>query len=49
VEARLGVTLLQRTTRRLATTDVGQALALSTREALAAIDAAENEARGADR
>lgn len=49
LEARLGVTLLQRTTRRLATTDVGQALALSAREALAAIDDAENAARGADR
>ena len=49
LEARLGVTLLQRTTRRLTTTDVGQALALSAREALAAIDDAENAARGADR
>jgi DNA-binding transcriptional LysR family regulator len=49
LEARLGVTLLQRTTRRLAATDVGQALALSAREALAAIDDAENAARGADR
>jgi DNA-binding transcriptional LysR family regulator len=49
LEARLGVTLLQRTTRRLTTTDVGQALALSAREGLAAIDDAENEARGADR
>src|ERR1700689_4843679 len=41
LEARLGVTLLQRTTRRLTTTDLGQALA--------AIDDAENAARGADR
>jgi DNA-binding transcriptional LysR family regulator len=49
LEARLGVTLLQRTTRRIATTDVGLALARSAREALAAIDEAENEARGADR
>src|ERR1700722_15819163 len=49
LEARLGVTLLQRTTRRLTTTDVGHALALSAREALAAIDDAENAARGADR
>ena len=49
LEARLGVTLLQRTTRRLTTTDVGQALAMSAREALAAIEEAENEARGADR
>ena len=49
LEARLGVTLLQRTTRRLTTTDVGRALALSAREALAAIDDAENAARGADR
>lgn len=49
LEARLGVTLLQRTTRRLTTTEVGQALAARAREALAAIDDAENEARGADR
>jgi DNA-binding transcriptional LysR family regulator len=49
LEARLGVTLLHRTTRRLTTTDVGLALAVSAREALAAIDEAENEARGADR
>ena len=49
LEARLGVTLLQRTTRRLATTDVGQALAQSAAEALAAIDEAENAARGAHR
>lgn len=49
LEARLGVTLLQRTTRRITTTDVGQALALSAREAMAAIDDAENTARGADR
>jgi DNA-binding transcriptional LysR family regulator len=49
LEARLGVTLLQRTTRRLTTTDAGQALALSAGEALAAIDEAENAARGADR
>lgn len=49
LEARLGVTLLQRTTRRLATTDVGQALAQSAAEALAAIDEAENAARGARR
>ncbi len=49
LEARLGVTLLRRTTRRLAATDVGQALARSARDALAAIDEAENAARGADR
>ena len=49
LEARLGVTLLRRTTRRLAATEVGQALAMSAREALAAIDDAENAARGADR
>ena len=49
LEARLGATLLRRTTRRLATTDVGHALAMSAREALAAIDDAENAARGADR
>lgn len=49
LEARLGVTLLRRTTRRLAPTDVGLALAKSARDALAAIDDAENAARGADR
>src|SRR5260370_6835705 len=49
LEARLGVTLLHRTTRRLTPTDAGQALALSAREALAAIDDAEDAARGAGR
>jgi DNA-binding transcriptional LysR family regulator len=49
LEARLGVTLLQRTTRRLTTTDVRQTLALSARAALVPIDTAENQARGADR
>src|SRR5579863_1625372 len=49
LEARLGVTLLRRTTRRLGVTDVGAALAQSARDALAAIDEAENAARGADR
>ena len=49
LEARLGVTLLRRTTRRLAATDAGQALARSARDALAAIDDAESAARGADR
>ncbi len=48
LEARLGVTLLHRTTRRLTPTDVGQALVLSARDALAAIDEAESAARGAD-
>jgi DNA-binding transcriptional LysR family regulator len=49
LEARLGVALLTRTTRRVATTEAGQALAISAREALAAIDDAESAARGADR
>jgi DNA-binding transcriptional LysR family regulator len=49
LEARLGVALLTRTTRRVVTTEAGQALAVSAREALSAIDDAENAARGADR
>jgi DNA-binding transcriptional LysR family regulator len=49
LEARLGVTLLRRTTRRISATDVGLALAESARNALAAIDDAENVARGTDR
>lgn len=49
LEARLGVTLLHRTTRRVAPTEAGQALATSAREALAVIDDAENVARGTDR
>ena len=49
LEARLGVTLLRRTTRRISATDVGLALAETARSALAAIDDAENAARGNDR
>jgi DNA-binding transcriptional LysR family regulator len=49
LEARLGVALLTRTTRRVATTEAGQALAVSARDALTAIDDAESAARGADR
>jgi DNA-binding transcriptional LysR family regulator len=49
LEARLGVTLLRRTTRRISATEVGLALAESARHALAAIDDAENAARGAER
>jgi DNA-binding transcriptional LysR family regulator len=49
LETRLGVTLLHRTTRRVVASDIGQALALSAREALAAVDDAENAVRGADR
>ena len=49
LEDRLGVTLLSRTTRRISATDVGLALTESARNALAAIEEAENAARGTDR
>src|SRR5471030_3199198 len=49
LEKRLGVKLLTRTTRQLATTEAGEALLTRAREALADIDEAENAARGADR
>jgi DNA-binding transcriptional LysR family regulator len=49
LERRLGVKLLARTTRQISTTDAGQALFGRAREAMAAIDEAEDAARGADR
>ena len=49
LERRLGVKLLTRTTRQISTTDAGQALLGRAREAMAAIDEAEDAARGADR
>jgi DNA-binding transcriptional LysR family regulator len=49
LERRLGVKLLMRTTRQISTTDAGQALLGRAREAMAAIDDAEDAARGADR
>jgi DNA-binding transcriptional LysR family regulator len=48
LESRLGVALLRRTTRRLAVTDAGQTLLVHAREALAAVDDAENAARATD-
>ena len=48
-ESRLGVKLLTRTTRQISTTDAGEALLVRAREAVAAIDDAEDAARGADR
>lgn len=44
LEARLGATLLRRTTRRVQVTDEGQAFARSARSVLAALDQAEREA-----
>jgi DNA-binding transcriptional LysR family regulator len=49
LEARLSVTLLHRTTRRVTPTEAGLALAQNAREALSAIDDAEDAARGAGR
>lgn len=49
LESRLGVKLLTRTTRQISTTDAGQTLLGRAREAMAAIDDAEDAARGADR
>ncbi len=49
LEERLGVKLITRTTRHLSATDAGEALLARAREALAAIEDAENAARGADR
>jgi DNA-binding transcriptional LysR family regulator len=49
LEHRLGVKLLVRTTRQISATDAGEALLARARDALLAIDDAENAARGADR
>jgi len=49
LEARLGVTLLRRTTRKLSLTGAGEALLVRARDALAAVDDAESAALGADR
>jgi DNA-binding transcriptional LysR family regulator len=49
LERRLGVKLLVRTTRQVSATDAGEALLRRAREALLAVDDAENAARGADR
>jgi DNA-binding transcriptional LysR family regulator len=48
LEARLGVKLLLRTTRRVAPTDAGRALLERARQILGDIDEAENAARGGD-
>jgi DNA-binding transcriptional LysR family regulator len=49
LEERLGVKLILRTTRQISVTDAGEALLARAREALAAVEDAENMARGADR
>ena len=49
LERRLGVKLLVRTTRQVSATDAGEALLGRARDALLAIDDAEDAARGADR
>ena len=49
LEKRLGVKLIARTTRQISATDAGQKLLERAREALAAIEDAENAARGANR
>jgi DNA-binding transcriptional LysR family regulator len=49
LEERLGVKLIARTTRQLSATNAGEALLARARDALAAIEDAENAARGADR
>ena len=48
LERRLGVKLITRTTRQISATDAGLALLPRAREALAAVEDAENAARGAD-
>jgi DNA-binding transcriptional LysR family regulator len=48
LEERLGVKLITRTTRQISATDAGQNLLARAREALAAVEEAENAARGAD-
>jgi DNA-binding transcriptional LysR family regulator len=49
LESRLGVKLIARTTRQISPTDAGDALLARARDALAAVEDAENAARGADR
>ena len=49
LEERPGVKLIARTTRELSATDAGEALLARARGALAAVEDAENAARGADR
>ena len=49
LEERLGVKLILRTTRQVFATGAGEALLARARDALAAIEDAENAARGADR
>ena len=49
LEERLGVKLIARTTRELSATDAGEALFARARDALAAVEDAENAARGAER
>jgi DNA-binding transcriptional LysR family regulator len=49
LEGRLGVKLIARTTRQISATDAGEALLARARDALAAVEDAENAARGADR
>jgi len=48
LEDRLGVKLIARTTRRISLADPGEALLERLRDALAAVEDAENAARGAD-
>ena len=49
LEGRLGVKLIARTTRELSATDAGEALFARVHDALAAVEDAENAARGVDR
>src|SRR6516165_7131085 len=49
LEERLGVKLIARTTRQISATDAGEALLARALEAPAAVEDAENAARGADR
>lgn len=49
LESRLGVKLIARTTRQISATDAGQTLLARAREALTAVEDAENAARGVDR
>ncbi len=48
LESRLGVKLITRSTRQISATDAGLSLLARGREALAAVEDAENAARGAD-